>query len=29
MVRADQLIGGNNEITEYQDMGSIGASEAC
>ena len=29
MVRADQLIGGNNEIAEYQDMGSIGASEAC
>ena len=29
MVRADQLIGGNNEIAEYQDMRSIGASEAC
>ena len=29
MVRADNLIGGDNEIADYQDMRSIGASEAC
>ncbi|XP_043226099.1 uncharacterized protein LOC122383585 [Amphibalanus amphitrite] len=29
MVRADNLIGGDDEIAEYQDMRSIGASEAC
>ena len=29
MVRAGDLIGGDNEIAEYQDMRSIGASEAC
>ena len=29
MVRADDLIGGDNEIADYQDLRSIGASEAC
>lgn len=29
MVRADNLIGGADEIADYQDLRSIGASEAC